>query len=66
MFQLLIPAVILFIALPATAGELTGSARIVDGDTIHIGKAKVRLHGIDAPEGKQTCAADGKEWPCGQ
>ena len=24
--------------------------RVVDGDTIHIGKIKYRFHGIDAPE----------------
>ena len=55
----------LIIATPAFA-DVTGNARVVDGDTIHIGKTKIRLHGIDAPESKQTCAADGKEWLCGQ
>ena len=29
--------------------------KIVDGDTIHIGKTKYRLYGIDAPEMKQEC-----------
>ena len=42
-----------------------GKARIVDGDTIHIGKNKIRLHAIDAPETKQKCTKDGKEWNCG-
>ena len=55
----------LLVASPAFA-NVTGNARIVDGDTIHIGKTKIRLHGIDAPESKQTCTADGKVWPCGQ
>ena len=31
------------------------SLKIVDGDTIHIGKNKYRLHGIDAPETQQQC-----------
>ena len=28
--------------------------KIVDGDTIHLGKVKYRLYGIDAPEIKQN------------
>ena len=28
--------------------------KIIDGDTIHIGKIKYRLYGIDAPEIKQS------------
>ena len=35
--------------------EITGFAKIIDGDTIKIGNKKIRLHGIDAPEKKQTC-----------
>jgi len=35
-------------------------------DTIHIGQTKIRLHGIDAPEMKQTCrTSEGKEQMCG-
>jgi endonuclease YncB( thermonuclease family) len=55
----------LIIATPAFA-DVTGPARIVDGDTVHIGKTKIRFHGINAPESKQKCTADGKVWPCGQ
>ena len=29
---------------------IEGRAKIIDGDTIHIGENKIRLHGIDAPE----------------
>ena len=35
--------------------EITGYAIIIDGDTIKIDSKKIRLHGIDAPEKKQTC-----------
>ncbi len=35
--------------------EITGFAKIIDGDTIKINSKKIRLHGIDAPEKKQTC-----------
>jgi len=55
-----------FGSAPAIAEYLTGKPRIVDGDTIHIGKTKIRLHGIDAPEMPQTCMADGKRWSCGK
>ena len=58
----------LFLLLPMSVAvaDVTGPARIVDGDTVHIGKTKIRFHGIDAPESKQKCTADGKVWPCGQ
>ena len=34
---------------------ISGIAKVVDGDTIKIGKNKIRLLGIDAPEKKQQC-----------
>ena len=45
---------------------IKGKAKVIDGDTIHIGNNKIRLHGIDAPEQKQTCSFEGNEWNCGQ
>ena len=42
-----------------------GKAKIIDGDTIHIGNSKIRLHGIDAPETKQKCTKNNKKWNCG-
>ncbi len=39
--------------------------RIVDGDTIHIDKIKYRLHGIDAPEIRQFCQINNKNYNCG-
>jgi len=44
----------------------SGKPKIIDGDTIRIGNIRIRLHGIDAPEAKQTCTAGGIEWPCGR
>ena len=42
-----------------------GSLKIVDGDTIYIGKNKYRLHGIDAPETQQQCKRENKKYKCG-
>ena len=50
----LIAFAILFIAFPAWA-DITGPARVIDGDTIVIAGERIRLHGIDAPELKQKC-----------
>lgn len=36
---------------------ITGYARVVDGDTIVVNGHNIRLHGIDAPEKKQTLGA---------
>ena len=44
---------------------IKGKAKIIDGDTIHIGINKIRLHGIDAPEIKQTCLINDDVWDCG-
>ena len=61
----LLVAVLVLSAGLAWAG-ITGKARIIDGDTLEVGGKRVRLHGIDAPEAKQTCTAHGKTWHCGE
>ncbi len=51
-------------AEPLPAGEtLTGAAGVIDGDTIRVAGAKVRFHGMDAPERGSACA--GIEGDCG-
>jgi len=48
------------------ATEISGSARILDGDTIEIASTVIRLHGIDSPENAQNCQrANGKNFNCG-
>ena len=44
---------------------ISGKPRVIDGDTIEIAGKKFRLHGIDAPEAKQTCTVNGQPWRCG-
>ena len=38
-----------------------GSAKVIDGDSIKIGKESIRLQGIDAPEVKQVCKKKNKK-----
>ena len=45
--------------------EVSGQARMIDGDSLEIGGTRVRLFGIDAPERGQSCREEGKLWICG-
>ncbi|MFD2739054.1 thermonuclease family protein [Sulfitobacter aestuarii] len=49
------------VAVPVSAreGVIHGAIRVIDGDTLAIGKARLRLHGIDAPEAGQPCRDGG-------
>jgi endonuclease YncB( thermonuclease family) len=53
-------------AVLVAASEISGPARIIDGDTIQIGQERIRFHGIDAPESKQTCQRDSIQYACGR
>ncbi len=65
--MLRLAAVLVLFAFPALAwADITGKVRIIDGDTLEVGGKRVRLFGIDAPEAKQRCTAEGKEWRCGE
>ncbi len=39
--------------------------RVIDADTVDVDGTRFRLHGIDAPETRQTCRAMGRTWSCG-
>jgi endonuclease YncB( thermonuclease family) len=50
----------------ALADDLTGQASIIDGDTLEIRGARIRLWGVDAPESSQLCRGeDGLQYQCG-
>ena len=49
-----------------TSAGVSGRARVVDGDTLDVGAVRVRLHGVDAPESRQSCVAGGRRWACGE
>ena len=53
--------------IPQSGMEISGRARVVDGDTLVIGAQSIRIEGIDAPEGGQSCNhSDGGQWSCGE
>ena len=52
--------ILFFVSTPAFAGG------VFDGDTIELNGQRFQLHGIDAPERRQTCTQDGTVWPCGR
>lgn len=51
-------------ALPDPS-KLEGRAVALTGDTLRIGGKRVRLDGIEAPEGTQSCTRAGGTWRCG-
>ena len=51
---------------PLHAQNLSGPAEVLDGDSLRVSGSSVRLFGIDAPEGKQTCNRAGLDWRCGE
>src|ERR1700749_4581339 len=70
MFMRFLPAVSILLALlppaKANAADITGVAKIHDGDQIQIGSQKIRLSGVDAPSVDQLCLnTKGERWTCG-
>jgi endonuclease YncB( thermonuclease family) len=53
-----------FLPFPALAETRTGSAYVIDGDTIAIDKARLRLLNMDAFEAAQNCQKSGKSYSC--
>lgn len=46
--------------------NLSGRVSVIDGDTIELHGARIRLEGIDAFESSQLCERDGASWQCGR
>lgn len=68
----LVPLLLGFAALCPDPGraaphQISGIARVIDGDTLEVGDTRIRLFGIDAVEQSQTCRHPTRgDWPCGR
>lgn len=66
-FRMILAAVTLIPAVhSAAAQQITGPATAIDGDSLDMTGTRIRLFGIDAPEGKQSCEREGTNWECGK
>jgi len=66
---------LLFAAAAATLGaeracvsqpRFSGRATVTDGDSLEIGDTRIRLFGVDAVEGRQSCTRNARQWACGE
>jgi endonuclease YncB( thermonuclease family) len=53
-----------FACTPA-AEPISGRAKVIDGDSLELGVTSIRLHAIDAFEGRQICYRGTSPWNCG-
>jgi len=66
LFSLLILATFAFVP-PALAETISGTASVIDGDTVEILGRRIRFNAMDAIESRQRCTLpDGKSWNCGR
>ncbi len=57
---------IMFCVLLTSAASAATNVTVVDGDSLEMGKKRIRLEGIDAPEYYQDCRLENlKKYPCG-
>ena len=61
----LLTFIFLFVLSSITTADISGTALVVDGNTIAISGMKVRLSGIDTQKRKQTCRKASVTWKCG-
>jgi endonuclease YncB( thermonuclease family) len=64
--RLIVAAFLVTVACSSRGASISGTAQVIDGDGLHVGGTEVRLHGVDAFEGRQTCLRDGRHWNCGE
>jgi endonuclease YncB( thermonuclease family) len=62
-----VAAFVAYAALSEPPHQIAGRAHVVDGDSVEVGGARVRLFGIDAPEMQQACRTNtGAAYGCGE
>jgi endonuclease YncB( thermonuclease family) len=66
MFRTFAIATLFLLPALAHAADITGVAKVREGDTVVIGSNRIRLGGIDAPSVDQLCLnTNGERWTCG-
>jgi endonuclease YncB( thermonuclease family) len=64
--KLLLTIALLLLPALAQAADVTGIAKVREGDTVQIGNSRIRLGAIDAPSVDQLCLNNaGERWTCG-
>jgi endonuclease YncB( thermonuclease family) len=65
-FKFLFATIACLLPAAAQAADITGQAKVREGDTVMVGTTRVRLGGIDAPSVDQLCLnSKGERWTCG-
>jgi endonuclease YncB( thermonuclease family) len=66
-FLLVLAAMVILIDRLGLLDLGSGNAEAIDGDSLRLNGQEIRLHGIDAPEYRQTCRdRAGAEYACGK
>jgi hypothetical protein len=60
-YALLIAATVSASTSTVSTADVTGQASVIDGNTLEIHGARIRLWGIDAPETDQLCRKEGSD-----
>ncbi len=64
--KFLLALIVVLLPVVARAADITGAAKIREGDQIQIGNSRIRLGGIAAPSVDQLCLnTKGERWTCG-
>lgn len=71
LLDLLVLALLVMMAAYGTTflpgGEIAGTAKVIDGDSLNLDGTEIRLFGIDAPEARQICTDKaGNPYSCGR
>jgi endonuclease YncB( thermonuclease family) len=65
--KFIVVGLLLIAAIPTAAlADITGTATVIDGDTLEIRGTRIWLHGIDAPESNQLSQRSGNNYRYGQ
>jgi len=66
LLKLLFAILAFFLPAIAMAADISGTAKVREGDHVQIGSTRIRLGGIDAPSVDQLCLNNsGERWTCG-